>query len=115
MIPTLISISIIIFVLGLILYPFARNKKGMAWLEESQGTQLIRFYDLKNALVGSISQLDFDNDLGTINLDDYQRLRKEYVERAATILREISRIEETSAHEMEREIENLIQKQNNQG
>ena len=113
MIPTMISISIIIFILGLVVYPFIQKKQAIPWLQESQGTQLARLYDLKNALVGSISQLDFDNDLGTINVDDYERLRKEYIQRASTILREISRIEETTAHEIEREIENLIQRQNN--
>ena len=109
----MISISIIIIIFGLVVYPFIQKKQAIPWLQESQGTQLARLYDLKNALVGSISQLDFDNDLGTINVDDYERLRKEYIQRASTILREISRIEETTAHEIEREIENLIQRQNN--
>ena len=110
MIPTLITICILVLILTLVIYPFIQNHHKIPWLQEPPDTQLERLHDLKNTLIGSISQLDFDNDLGTITTDDYKRLRNEYIERASTILHEISGIEETTAHQIEREIENLIQR-----
>ena len=112
MIPTLIIISIIILVLTFVVYPFIRKNHTMPWLHELQDTQLEQLHDLKDTVIGSISQLDFDNDLGTINPDDYERLRKGYIQRASTILREISGIEETTTHQIDHEIENLIQRRN---
>jgi len=51
-------------------------------------------------IVRAIRELDFDHRTGKINDDDYKRVREEYVQRGATVLRELNTLEEVDIDEV---------------
>lgn len=51
-------------------------------------------------IIRAIRELDFDHRTGKINDDDYKRVREEYVQRGAAVLRELNTLEEVDVDEV---------------
>jgi len=51
-------------------------------------------------IIRAIREIDFDHRTGKINDDDYKRVREEYVQRGAAVLRELNSLEEVNIDEV---------------
>lgn len=81
-----------------------------SWLDESMSSaetkKIARLEAAKDAVYENIRELDFEHEMGKLSPEDYQRLRNEYLARAAELLDEIekARTREAIDKEVEREV-----------
>ena len=66
----------------------------------------------RDSFYSAIKELDFDHRMGKVEDEDYQRMREDYTQRAATVLKELDRSDGRSriAGEIEREVDAVRKK-----
>jgi len=99
----MIFLTVLIFflVVGAILYPLWRRRAENFFEPEDPLEELRLRRDMSYS---AIMELDIDYEMGNLSPEDYRRLREEYRDRAAAILRELDRQEQ----EVERRVEAAV-------
>lgn len=92
----LIALALVL-VLGLViaLPLFDRKRPAVKPLSRRESLQLER-----QEIVRAIRELDFDHRTSKINDEDYKRVREEYVQRGALVLRELNELKEVDVDEI---------------
>lgn len=88
----IITAMVAIAAFALVAYPLFQRKEEPELALQPQEAEVEDLHTRREAIYGAIKELDFEYQLGNLSQADYQDLRSQYRQRAASVLKEMDEL-----------------------
>jgi len=97
---TVITILIILITLSFIFWPYLFKRINASEnISTDQSGQLLDLIDMKENMLSTIKDLEFDHDIGKLSTEDYNKMNTQYRNKAIDLMKKIELQQNSGIHE----------------